>query len=412
MNAHAARSNGGPTRHTLGLGDLRPPQQEASNYPSRVVEAARSLGFDDRRDHHLMWLAEHAASVELPKNWSEFLDDDGRKAFYHSKLKRVSKQHPMISRFRIFADKLNAFFVRAGVIAPQKVRAVCAVLLNEVLNRVHRELPPITPELVERFAAILGIDTTFDHRLARRLATTVETYAEEQYDVAVEACEKLDLDQFMSTVRKEQVAVEVLEKPEGTVMCSEFEELPAAVKCEQCLDHFSLQGFARVHATGKRRQHTTLKCEQLVCSVFPRELACYEVDHVLYSERGYEYAAADNPALRTKRRKLVGGIPCSEYPAQLAEVLCEDCADFFCTEAFIEFHNHGHRRQHVGLTLDQVGNLYRCGTLLSPEETARLISRARVARDGGPWMAFRDDQLNSYWYHLRDKVTSSRNPYL
>ena len=41
---------------------------------------------------------------------------------------------------------------------------------------------------------------------------------------------------------------------------------------------------------------------------------------------------------------------------------------------------------------------------------------ASPARTGGPgggaWLAFRDDQLTTYWYNLRDKVVTQANPYL
>lgn len=62
--------------------------------------------------------------------------------------------------------------------------------------------------------------------------------------------------------------------------------------------------------------------------------------------------------------------------------------------------------------MDEDGQLYRAGQLLAPEECARLIDRARLAREGGPWIAFQDDQLNTYWYHLTDKITTTQNPYL
>ena len=44
-------------------------------------------------------------------------------------------------------------------------------------------------------------------------------------------------------------------------------------------------------------------------------------------------------------------------------------------------------------------------------QASRLVRRAREAREGGPWLAFRDDQLTTYWYHLHDKVVTYDNPY-
>merc|ERR1711957_903859 len=120
----------------------------------------------------------------------------------------------------------------------------------------------------------------------------------------------------------------------------------------------------------------------------------------------------NNEAFRRKRKIIIGGLLCSEYEGKCAEVFCEDCSDFFCWEAYIELHNHGNRRQHVPLQFDANCVLLRAGQQVPPEETARLLSRSRLAREGGPWLAFRDDQLNSYWYHLSDKVTTQANPYL
>merc|ERR1711924_501682 len=129
------------------------------------------------------------------------------------------------------------------------------------------------------------------------------------------------------------------------------------------------------------------------------------VDGVRYCDRAYEEAAAKNIALRRKTRKLIGGLLCSEYVGKRAEVFCEDCSDLFCGEAFIELHNHGNRRHHVPLQIDINCTLFRAGQPVSPEETARLLCRSRQAREGGSWLAFKDDQLNSYWYHLSDKGT-------
>ena len=57
--------------------------------------------------------------------------------------------------------------------------------------------------------------------------------------------------------------------------------------------------------------------------------------------------------------EVLGGLSCSEYPATVAEVLCEDCSDLYCWEAFIELHRRGNRLRHVPLRLDAEGQLYR-----------------------------------------------------
>merc|ERR1711862_1031121 len=134
-------------------------------------------------------------------------------------------------------------------------------------------------------------------------------------------------------------------------------------------------------------------------------LATCEVDNEYFCDEAYEEVAALQPHFRQKRKKILGGLSCSEYGGQRAEVLCEDCSDLFCWEAFIELHRRGNRKKHTSLQLDAEGQLYRAGVQLPPEECARLIDSARLAREGGPWLAFQDDQLTTYWYHLENKTT-------
>ncbi|CAE8690044.1 unnamed protein product [Polarella glacialis] len=387
------------------------PVADAKLLPDWLLQSVRALGLDLPEDESLLWLAEHAVNAELPEDWMLFHDDDGRVAYYHEKTKRVTRQHPVLLRYRRYAQRLKAWRQRQGRGISGKVRAHVALVLNEVLNRCHKELPPTTPELLERTALLLGVDTAIDHALTTKLRAAMELFAEEQYDVSITVGLKADVDSFLTTLRNEQVSSEVLNKPEGIIMCSEFEERPASLKCEQCMDFFCSEGFAKTHAAGKRKAHTPLKVEQLPCSVYPHELATCEVDGHLFCDRGYKEAGAENPQLRLQHRVFLGGMPCSEYLDRKAEVLCEDCCDFFCTEAFLELHGHGHRQQHVALQLDARGLLWRKGQKLPPDETSKLLSCARLAREGGPWLAFRDDQLNSYWYHLSDKVVTHANPY-
>merc|ERR1712032_642720 len=120
----------------------------------------------------------------------------------------------------------------------------------------------------------------------------------------------------------------------------------------------------------------TVKCQQVVCSIYPYEFATCAVDGILYCDRGYIEACAKSCSLREKHRQLLGGLKCSEYEGRQAEVFCEDCCDLFCAEAFIELHNHGRRQQHVQLRVDQNGMLYRVGQLCSAQETARLLYRS------------------------------------
>lgn len=379
--------------------------------PPEVARAAKEIGLDPQEDRDYLWIADFAAHMELPSEWTTIEDDEGQPAYYHPGTKRLTKVHPVLTKYKAMLEKLKRFVARTGL-ASKDVEAHIAMILNEVLNRCNRELSPVTPEILERLALLLGIHTSEEHCLARTLRMCIESYAEDQYDLAVQAHEKADVSSFLREIRREQVKEDVINKPEEVIMCSEVEGEPARVKCEQCKDFFSLEGFSVTHSTGKRKAHTTRPCCQTTCSVYRDQKATCEVNGDLYCDKAYAEVASRKPELLTFRKKIIGGLPCSEYPGKAAEVLCEDCSDLFCAEAFIELHRRGNRARHVGLRLDEEGQLYRAGELLSPEETARLIDRARLARDGGPWLAFQDDQLNTYWFHLHDKVTTTRNPYL
>merc|ERR1712224_167212 len=131
---------------------------------------------------------------------------------------------------------------------------------------------------------------------------------------------------------------------------------------------FSQQGFNLTHATGKRRGHSTLLVEQKVCSRYPDRLATCEVNGEYYSDEAYDEAIKEDPDLKKAPKKVLGGLKCSEYPNRVAEVLVE-------------------------------------------KEAQELIDRCRMIADGDPWCAFRDDNLNTYWYHWADKVTTSISPF-
>ncbi len=66
---------------------------------------------------------------------------------------------------------------------------------------------------------------------------------------------------------------------------------------------------------------------------------------------------------------------------------------------------------HVPVLIDDRGEVWRGGVPVPPEDAQALIDKAKQTAEGGPWLAFKDDQLNTYWYHLRDKVTTVKSPY-
>lgn len=187
--------------------------------PDAQLVAMKELGINPERDVQLLWIAEHAAKVELPEDWSEFPDEDGNLAYYHPKTKRLTTMHPVVKKYKDFVLKVRSFQERMGTVG-KKIKPHLAVVMNEVLNRCYRELPPVTPEIIERLATLLFIDTALEHALTRRVKTAIETYAEDQYDIAMQTHQKADMDVFLHEVRNEQIRLEVLTKPDDVIMCT------------------------------------------------------------------------------------------------------------------------------------------------------------------------------------------------
>ena len=108
-----------------------------------VDPVAAELGLD-QTEEHLLWLVDAAASVELPEGWITFPDDDGRAVYYHERKLFITRKHPMLQRFKVYAEQLQKFYqtLSSKALNSTKIRAHLAVILNEVLNRCHRELPP------------------------------------------------------------------------------------------------------------------------------------------------------------------------------------------------------------------------------------------------------------------------------
>lgn len=84
--------------------------------------------------------------------------------------------------------------------------------------------------------------------------------------------------------------------------------------------------------------------------------------------------------------------------------------DLFCTECFIRLHKKGKRRQHVHLTIDNTGQIFRGGFLVSPEEAQVLTDRARSTVESGPCVPFRDEQLNVYWWDFANDRQKKESP--
>ena len=65
------------------------------------------------------------------------------------------------------------------------------------------------------------------------MKTAIDWFVEEQYDISLATGVKADIDAFIAHLRYEQIQ-DMMSQPDGIIMCSELDGLPAAVKCEEC----------------------------------------------------------------------------------------------------------------------------------------------------------------------------------
>merc|ERR1712070_764509 len=242
------------------------------------------------------------------------------------------------------------------------------------------------------------------------MGQTLEAYVEKKFELSTFNYDLQDPVEFLRQIRKKQNQVDVIKKPNSIVMCQECEKKAAVVKCEQCKDYFCQDCFNSTHATGKRRAHVTSDVEQLVCAAYEDRVAtcqCVQCG-LFYSDEGFLYVHAfdaSRPDLRNHLKRVINGLVCLECEHYNASVLCEDCVDLFCTECFIKLHRKGKRRQHVHLTIDNTGQIFRGGFLVPPEERESLIKMARATKQDDPEIAFKDDNFRTYLYNLKTKVS-------
>jgi hypothetical protein len=389
-----------------------PKPESGTNTANIVVGVANLIGIDVINEPHFLWIAEQATRAPMPPDWKEMTNEDGETLYYHVKEKKLQSEHPLILRYKEVYERARSFQKQletggAGDLleGPKvKLNAVIA----EVMGRASKGLPPATPEIVESLAKILGVDTKTEFFLTRSVKQTLEAYVEKKLDLQTILQDLKDPIEFLRMIRKKQNQVDVIKKPTSIVMCQECEKKAAVVRCEQCKDYFCQDCFNSTHATGKRRAHITSDVEQLVCAAYEDRVAtcqCVQCG-LFYSDEGFLYVHAFDaarPDLRNHLKRVINGLVCLECEHYNASVLCEDCVDLFCTECFIKLHRKGKRRQHVHLTIDNTGQIFRGGFLVPPEEAQVLTDRARSTVETGPWVPFRDDELNVCWYNLIEK---------
>jgi hypothetical protein len=388
-------------------------------HSEEFFKMVRLMDMELEADEDYLWIAEAAMKCPLGEEWKEFEDADGNPAYYHPRLKILQTTNPILDKFAAMFKRQKAYTtaMQRGPAPKTNIATRLSVIVNETLNRCHRGLPPVTPELVEKTCILLGINTGQQHLIARTVKMELDQFVEQQYELATAVGQVVDAEDFINNIRGVMIDLEVIRKPDDVIMCSEVPGRPAEVKCEQCKDFFSQAGFNLTHATGKRRGHSTLPVEQRVCTRYPDRLATCEVNGEFYCDEAYDDAVQEDPTLRKAPKKVLGGLKCSEIPTRVAEVLVEEEFELYCWEAFIKLHRKGKRRwtgcggRLVPCVFDQDMHLWRAGEMLPQEEAQELIDRCRLTAEGGPWCAFRDDNQNTYWYHWTDKVIVTESPF-
>lgn len=400
-------------------GDTHHEPEVASAPAELVVAIAEMIGMDVINEPQYLWIAVQAATAELPSDWKELTNEDGESLYYHMIEKRLQKEHPLIDRYKRLYQNTRGHLKSAneGMQAAtldtddHKLNSITSA----VMNRASKAQPAATPEIVEELAALLKIDSKKEFYLVRCVKQTLEAYVEKNFELKTILLDLKEPIKFLRDIRKKQNQVDVIRKPNSIVMCQECEKKAAVVKCEQCKDYFCQDCYNSTHATGKRRAHVTSDVEQLVCAAYEDRVAtcqCVQCG-LFYSDEGFLYVHAfdaSRPDLRNHLKRVINGLVCLECEHYNASVLCEDCVDLFCTECFIKLHRKGKRRQHVHLTIDNTGQIFRGGFLVPPEEAQVLTDRARSTVETGPWVPFRDDELKVFWYHLLDKVSIEQSP--
>jgi hypothetical protein len=388
-----------------------------------IARIAEVLTVDLRKEAHFLWLVELAAEAELPSDWKEVIDEQGSRAYYHPKLKLLQKDHPVLHRFKQLYSKQKVFIKKhnrpTGQLGEEKIQQQLGVILNEVFNRAHKELPPVTPELVETLCLLLNVDSTTEARITQLIKQTCDLFVERRYAITQNTQSVCDPAEFLAIVRRENVRVGVIEKPMEVVFCQECEKKSAKIKCEQCRDFFCKTCFAETHATGKRKAHSTIWLEQDVCGVCDERLAESIVapndpnDAKMFCEICYVRETAEHADLKKLPKKLIHGVFCLECHGNKAEIICEHCVDLFCAQCHLKVHRKGRRAKHNALYIDQSsGEVWRAGNVLPAEDAQGLIDKARVrAAKDSPWVSFKDDNWNVYWFNFADKARTNVCPF-
>ena len=372
----------------------------------------RLLGIDALTEPQLLWIAQLACAAAVPEEWKEFTNDEKKTMFYNTRTKVVQQTHPVIEKYGELVAKQRGFSSalqcsQASLIVDDNSERFSAVL-KQINERNARKLSVSTPMIIEQLAALVHVDSKKEFYLLRCIKLTLEAYVQKKYDLSTLVSDLVSPMKFLRVVFSRQIKKDVTRPPRSVTICQECEKRSAVIKCGECEDFFCQECFNSLHATGNRRGHLTEDVEQLVCSVCDMKVGtcqCVQCG-AFYCDSCFQSTHSARSELHNHIKRVISGLVCQECEHFNASVICEDCVDLFCTECFIKLHKKGRRRMHLHLTIDNTGQVFRGGYLVSPEEAQVIIEKSKETTDSGPWVSFKDDQATPYWYNFALSITS------
>ena len=366
---------------------------------------AESLGIDLARQPDYQWLVDAASSCSLPPDWRERQDEHGQLFYYQPKLKLSQTFHPTLQRFKTLYDTLEAFKKANDIprrhLGLDSLKRTLRAILEEAFERLRRELPPATPTMVESICRLFCVDPTQDYVMVHFIKSTLETFTHETDEIgrtlAIDPTDK-----FIPLIQYEQ-ARRVAKANEPIIRCTECESRCASIKCDTCKDFFCKECYASTHAAGKRKSHSTGLIEQTECSRCEKNLASYKIP----GDVGYcEDCLKKEPLeVRSLPRTCLFPLVCSECGNPYNSV-CEDCGDLFCIECWYMTHRKGKRADHVLMLVDEGGAIWRGGVEIDGHKVMEM------SRQVSGWVGFKNDSLDSYWYHFGEKRKVLESPFV
>eukprot|EP00922_Rhytidocystis_sp_ex-Travisia-forbesii_P053622 GHVS01079585.1.p1 GENE.GHVS01079585.1~~GHVS01079585.1.p1 ORF type:complete len:300 (-),score=48.68 GHVS01079585.1:16-915(-) len=299
-----------------------------------------------------MWIAEQAADASIPEGWQEVVDQSGETVYYNSHQQKLQRVHPLVERFARLYHKHKAFYqhtqeLQAIPNATDESEANLKNLISKIRRRVeHLQLPPCTPQILEKLAALCRVDTNREFYLVRSLKVTLEGYIKNRLSLETLVRDVASPLSILRGIEEQQTRFPFPRMPTTLLLCTECEARAAVCRCVECKDLFCRGCFSRLHSNGRRREHTPARIEQLACSGCDRMLPssqCLQCG-LFFCSPCFEKAHSTRAELLHHTKQMITGLVCLECEQLTATVVCEPCADLLCTGCFGKLHKKGQRR--------------------------------------------------------------------